>query len=55
MVWGKCRKKGGPVGGQGGREPRIEVIVKIKKNVGRGSVGAGGGGGVKVVVKEELK
>ena len=29
MVCGKCKKGGpGPVGGQGGCEPRIELIVK---------------------------
>ena len=44
MVWGKC-KKGGPVGGQGGCEPRIELIVKMHKKVGRGwGAGRGLGG-----------
>ena len=42
-------KKGGPVGGggvQGGCEPRIELIVKMHKKVGRGGgAGRGGGGG----------
>ena len=32
-------------GGQGGCEPRIEVIVKTQKKVGRGSGRGGGGGG----------
>ena len=34
----------GWVGGQGGCEPRIEVIVKMKQKVGRVPVGGGGGG-----------
>ena len=37
-------------GGQGGCEPRIEVMVKMKNNVG-GPVGGMG----RVMVKEELK
>ena len=44
--------------GQGGCEPRIEVIVKMKKKVGRGSCrvwGGQGGGERRVVVKEKLK
>ena len=43
VVWGKC-KKGGPVGGQGGCEPRIELIVKMYKKVGRGGAPVEGGG-----------
>ena len=38
---------GGGFGGQGGCERRIEVFVKIKKNIffgGRGVVSGGGGG-----------
>ena len=37
-------KKGSPglVGGQGGFELRIQVIVKMKKSWERGSVGGGG-------------
>ena len=44
----------GPFGGrgQGGCEPRIEVIVKMQKGKSRGSVG--GGGGVRVDVNQEL-
>ena len=42
LRWGR----GGPLGGQGGCERRIEVFVKIKKNMiflgGRGQVGGGG-------------
>ena len=50
--------------GQGGCERRIEVFVKIKKNIfffffffgGGGRVGGGGGGGgARVDVNEELK
>ena len=44
---------------QGGCERRIEVFVKIQKNifwgVGGGGVGGGGVGGVRVDVNEELK
>ena len=52
-------------GGQGGCEQRIEVFVKIQKQIffwggvgGRGVGGrgrVGGGGGVRVDVNEELK
>ena len=42
-------KKGGLVGGgQGGCEPRFELIVKMHKKVGRG--GGAGRGGVRLVV-----
>ena len=38
---------GGPVGGQGGCERRIEVFLKIqKKKIGGGGVGGGRGGRV---------
>ena len=47
-------KKGGPVGDQGECEPRIELVVKMHKKVGRGG-GAGRGRGVRVVVNHELK
>ena len=45
------------LGGQDGCERRIEVFVKIKKNLfcGRGGGGRVGGGGVRVDVNEELK
>ena len=52
------------MGGQGGCERRIEVYVKIQKKLwggrwcpwgGRGWVGVGRVGGVRVDVKEELK
>ena len=47
-------KKGGPVGGQGGCEPRIALIVKMHKKksggVGAPVGGGGGGGGGRVVV-----
>ena len=46
-------KKGGPVGGQCGCEPRIELIVKMNKKVVRG--GGAGRGGVRVFVNHELK
>ena len=50
---------GGRVGGQGGCERRIEVFVKIQKNIfffwGGGSGGGVGFGGVRVDVNEELK
>ena len=36
---------GGCVGGQRGCERRIEVFVKIKKKMGGGRVGGGGGVG----------
>ena len=52
-VWGKC-KKGGPVGGQGGCERRIELTVKMHNKLG-GMVAAVGGGGVSVVVNHESK
>ena len=42
-------------GGQDGCERRIEVFVKIKKNLGGGEGGRGGGRGVRVDVNEELK
>ena len=49
-------------GGQGGCDRRIEVFVKIRKNIflgvgGGGGLGGwvGGGGGVRVDVNEELK
>ena len=51
MVCGKCKKGGsgsGWEGGQGGCEPRIELIVKMQKR----KVGGGGGGGG---MNEELK
>ena len=41
----------GRVGGQGGCERRIEVLVKIQKKKkigGGGGVGGGGGGGARV-------
>ena len=49
------------LGGQSGCELRIEVFVKIQKNLGGGGVGGGVGGrwgvggGVRVDVNEELK
>ena len=47
------------LGGQGGCERRIEVFVKIQKNIfggGGGSVGGSGSGwGVRVDVSNELK
>ena len=61
------QKKGswsvGGWGGQGGCEPRIGLIVKMPKKVGRGrSVGGGGGGGqggceprIEVIVKMKKK
>ena len=42
-------------GSQDGWERRIEVFVKIQKKNGGGVRGAGGGGGVRVDVNEELK
>ena len=42
-------------GGQGGFERRIEVFVKIKKNLWGGGSGFGFGGGVRMDVNEELK
>ena len=46
MVWGKCKNREVRLGGQGGCEPRIELIVKIHKKVGRvGAPVEGGGGG----------
>ena len=41
-------------GGQGGCEPRIELIVKMQKHR-EGWPSGGGGGGVRVVVNQELK
>ena len=38
-------RSGGGGGGQGGCEPRIEVIVKMKKKLGRCPVGGEGGQG----------
>ena len=47
------------LGGQGGCERRIEVFVKIQKEMGGGGSGGGrgrvGGLGVRVDVNEELK
>ena len=40
-------------GGQGGSEPRIEVIVKIQNN-NKKVVGVGGGGAVRTDVNQEL-
>ena len=46
-MWGKCKKgRSGWGWGQGGCEPRIELIVKMHKKVGSvGGAGRGGGGG----------
>ena len=50
-VWGRVG-----LGGQGRCEQRSEVFVKIqKKKLGVGGQVRGGGGGVRVDVKEELK
>ena len=48
---------GGRVGGQGGCERRIEIIVKIQKKKNWGGAGGEGRGGegVRVDVNEELK
>ena len=49
------------MGGQGGCEQRIDVVVKIQKNkIGGGGGGGGGGwvgfgGGVRVDVNKELR
>ena len=62
MLWGKCKKKvrvRSGEGGQGGCEPRIELIVKMQKKSreGGGQSGWGGQGGCKprieVIVKME--
>ena len=41
-------------GGQGGSEPRIELIVKMQQKTSEGRSGGGGGGG-RVVVNQESK
>ena len=38
-------KRGIRFGGQGGCEPKIELIVKMRKQIGRGGAPVGGGGG----------
>ena len=58
MVGGGGFGGGVGLGGQGGCEQRIKVLVKIQKRNwggGGGSGGVGLGGGVRVVVNEELK
>ena len=60
MGWGR-EGEGSDLGGQGGCERRIEVLVKIQKKKisggGGGGVGGGSGSGwgVRVDVNEELK
>ena len=53
----KCKKKKSwqGEGGQGGCEPRIEVIVKMKKKKSEGGPVRGGGGGGQGGCDEELK
>ena len=46
---------GSGLGGLDGCERRIEVFVKIKKNIFFGGGGDGSGWGVRVDVNEELK
>ena len=59
MVWGNCKKggSGSGRGGQGGCEPRTELIVNMKNKSGGG--GGGGQGGceprIELIVKMKKK
>ena len=57
FFWGGWGGVGGGigVGGQSGRERRIEVFVKIQKKIFFFLGGGGSGWGVRVDVNEELK